>query len=256
MATNEELIGREEVDDLESILSITNTDVDAVLHTVADNSDALFTWDYERSRPALGKLYEKAKKSQWNAQIDLPWETEVDQEAVSLLLPLPPQPQAGVERQLDGELPLAGEVGREVAHQLLKPFQHGPVVVGDVVVEEDRGPVEDVDGGGVEYRRLARKVVEEGARRDLHGGGDLLDGGRVVTLLEEEAGGLPLDGLPRPQLLPFPESELGHASPTVSRDASSVSTARALAGIKTPTSTARATDITAVTSSTSDIPLE
>jgi len=82
MATNEELIGREEVDDLESILSITNTDVDAVLHTVADNSDALFTWDYERSRPALGKLYEKAKKSQWNAQTDLPWETEVDQEAV------------------------------------------------------------------------------------------------------------------------------------------------------------------------------
>src|SRR5438105_1944103 len=103
---------------------------------------------------------------------------------------------------------------------------------------------------------LARKVVEEGARRDLHGGGDLLDGGRVVTLLEEEAGGLPLDGLPRPQLLPFPESELGHASPTVSRDASAVFTARALAGIKTPTSTARATDITAVTSSTSDIPLE
>ena len=46
------------------------------------DADAIFTWDYERSRPALGKLYEKAKKSQWNAN-DLPWEIEVDQEKVA-----------------------------------------------------------------------------------------------------------------------------------------------------------------------------
>ncbi|TMK88577.1 MAG: ferritin-like domain-containing protein, partial [Actinobacteria bacterium] len=46
--------------------------------------DALFTWDYERSRPALGKLYEKAKRAQWNAQTDLPWETPVDQEEVAI----------------------------------------------------------------------------------------------------------------------------------------------------------------------------
>ena len=45
------------------------------------NADAIFTWDYERSRPALGKLYEKAKTSQWNAN-DLPWDIEVDQEKV------------------------------------------------------------------------------------------------------------------------------------------------------------------------------
>jgi hypothetical protein len=84
MATNEELIGRTEINDLEAILSITNTEVDEVAHAVKDNADALFTWDYERTRPALGKLYEKAKKAQWNAQTDLPWETEVDQEEVAI----------------------------------------------------------------------------------------------------------------------------------------------------------------------------
>src|SRR2546421_8086055 len=84
MSTNEELIGRTDINDLEAILSITNTDVDEVTHAVKDNADAIFTWDYERSRPALGKLYEKAKKAQWNAQTDLPWDTPVDQEEVAI----------------------------------------------------------------------------------------------------------------------------------------------------------------------------
>jgi P-aminobenzoate N-oxygenase AurF len=80
----EDLIGRTDVNDLEAILAITNTDVDAVAHAVKDNADALFTWDYERSRPALGKLYEKAKRGQWNAETDLPWDMEVDQEKVAI----------------------------------------------------------------------------------------------------------------------------------------------------------------------------
>src|SRR6266550_8783226 len=84
MATNEELIGRTDIDDLEAILAITNNDVDEVAHAVKDNAEALFTWDYERTRPALGKLYEKAKKAQWNAQTDLPWDTNVDQEEVAI----------------------------------------------------------------------------------------------------------------------------------------------------------------------------
>src|SRR3954453_9828562 len=84
MATNEELIGRTDINDLEAILSITNTEVDEITHAVNDNADAIFTWDYERTRPALGKLYEKAKKAQWNAQTDLPWDTNVDQEEVAI----------------------------------------------------------------------------------------------------------------------------------------------------------------------------
>src|SRR6476619_669895 len=84
MATNQEMIGRDEVNDLEAILSISNSDVDSVLHTVKSESDALFSWDYERSRPALVKLYEKAKTSQWNVHTDLDWSTPVDPEALAL----------------------------------------------------------------------------------------------------------------------------------------------------------------------------
>src|SRR5437879_1811095 len=84
MASTHEILGRQEVDDLEAFLAVTNTDVDEVEHLVQSNGDAIFTWDYDRSRPALGKLYERAKKSQWNAQTDLPWDTDVDQEHVVL----------------------------------------------------------------------------------------------------------------------------------------------------------------------------
>jgi hypothetical protein len=49
---------------------------------VQDNADAIFTWDYEKgARPALNKLYEKAKHSQWNGETDLDWSIEVDPEA-------------------------------------------------------------------------------------------------------------------------------------------------------------------------------
>jgi len=81
-AANSELIGRDEINDIDAILSVINTDVDAVEHAVKDNADAIFTWDYSLARPALRKLYEKAKTGQWNATTDLPWETEVDQEKV------------------------------------------------------------------------------------------------------------------------------------------------------------------------------
>jgi hypothetical protein len=78
---NAEIIGRDEINDLEAILSVTNTDIDEAIHTVKDNADAIFTWDYEKgARPGLNKLYEKAKRAQWNAQTDLPWDTDVDLE--------------------------------------------------------------------------------------------------------------------------------------------------------------------------------
>ena len=78
-ATNKDLIGRDEINDLEAILSVSNTDVNEAIHAVQDNADAIFTWDYEKGqRPALNKLYEKAKHSQWNGETDLPWDTEVD----------------------------------------------------------------------------------------------------------------------------------------------------------------------------------
>jgi hypothetical protein len=78
------LIGREDLNDLEAILSVTNTDVDAAMHAVSSVTDASFTWDYEQSRAPLVKLYEKAKTSQWNASTDLDWSIDVDIEQVVL----------------------------------------------------------------------------------------------------------------------------------------------------------------------------
>jgi hypothetical protein len=83
--SNYDLIGRDDINDLEAILSISNQDVNATISTVKDNADAIFTWDYEKgARPKLNRLYEKAKNSMWNGETDLPWDTEVDQEAVVL----------------------------------------------------------------------------------------------------------------------------------------------------------------------------
>ena len=81
MSTTEDILGRADVNDVDGILSVANTDVDEVEHVVKDNADAIFTWDYSLARPALRKLYEKAKTGQWNATTDLPWETDVDLEA-------------------------------------------------------------------------------------------------------------------------------------------------------------------------------
>src|SRR5205085_10866145 len=130
MSTTEDIIGRTDINDLEAILAITNTDVDAVSHAVKDNADAIFTWDYERTRPALGKLYEKAKTSQWNAQTDLPWETPVDQEVVVLQ-------NAAMQGGLTAGIDLTGtpfekwdekqwiELGVQSQNWTLSQFMHG-----------------------------------------------------------------------------------------------------------------------------------
>jgi hypothetical protein len=76
--TNSELIGRDELNDIEAILAITNTDVDEVEHIVKNNADSIFTWDYSLARPTLRRLYEKAKTGQWNGTTDLDWSTDVD----------------------------------------------------------------------------------------------------------------------------------------------------------------------------------
>ena len=81
--TDDELIGRDEVNDLEAILGISNRDPDATEHAVDSHYDTLFTWNYDKgTRARLDRLYEKAKSSQWNGQTDLPWHIDVDQEAV------------------------------------------------------------------------------------------------------------------------------------------------------------------------------
>ena len=80
-STIDEMIGRDNVDDIEAILKVSNTDLDEILHTVRSNYDTIFTWNYDKgSRPKLNRLYEKAKTSMWNAETDLDWSIDVDQE--------------------------------------------------------------------------------------------------------------------------------------------------------------------------------
>ncbi|HET6809978.1 MAG TPA: ferritin-like domain-containing protein [Acidimicrobiales bacterium] len=70
-------------EDLDAIIGADRANLDEVVHEVDQRSEVLFTWDYSRSRPALAKLYEKGKASQWNATTDLPWDTEVDNEKLA-----------------------------------------------------------------------------------------------------------------------------------------------------------------------------
>ena len=82
---SQDILGRTDLNDIEAILSITNEDAEAVQHIVKNNADTIFTWDYSLTRPALRKLYEKAKVGQWNASTDLDWSINVDEEKRSLL---------------------------------------------------------------------------------------------------------------------------------------------------------------------------
>jgi len=81
--TNEEIIGRSDINDVEAILAIPNADPNEIEHVVKNNADSIFTWDYSLQRPALRKLYEKAKTGQWNATTDLPWHLDVDPEKIA-----------------------------------------------------------------------------------------------------------------------------------------------------------------------------
>ena len=87
--TDAEILDRDEVNDLDAILALTNTDISESIHAVTDNADAIFTWNYEKGeRPGLNKLYEKAKHSMWNGETDLDWSIEVDQERIARESPM------------------------------------------------------------------------------------------------------------------------------------------------------------------------
>ncbi len=56
------------------------TAFDQLIAKVRAEFDTQFTWDYERGRDGLNRLYEKAKRSQWNVSDDLDWSIDVDPE--------------------------------------------------------------------------------------------------------------------------------------------------------------------------------
>ena len=128
--SNEAIIGRKEIDDVDAILAVPLVDPNEVEHVLKNNADTIFTWDYNNDRQALHKLYEKAKTGQWNGTTDLPWETEVDVEAVIAA----DQAMLGTGLAADqyGETPLAKwgdkewlQFGIESRNWSLSQFLHG-----------------------------------------------------------------------------------------------------------------------------------
>jgi hypothetical protein len=77
-------LGRDDANDIASILADGKLDFGELAHATPARGDAIFTWDYARTRAGLGKLYEKAKKSQWNGTTDLDWSVDVDPEQVAV----------------------------------------------------------------------------------------------------------------------------------------------------------------------------
>jgi hypothetical protein len=129
--SDEQILGRAGVDDLDTIIAVTADDDGSEGMDTHSVYDARFTWDYEKgSRPKLDRLYEKAKTSQWNGQTDLPWDTDVDQEKVVAA-------NAAANNGIDGSLDWQGTpmaswhekewlaFGMESQNWTLSQFMHG-----------------------------------------------------------------------------------------------------------------------------------
>ncbi len=68
----------------EEILEISNAPIvpdSEKFHTVKNNMDNLFVWDYSRPNEQLNKIYDKALSSQWRAS-EIDWSIDVDNEKV------------------------------------------------------------------------------------------------------------------------------------------------------------------------------
>ncbi|HEX2047647.1 MAG TPA: ferritin-like domain-containing protein [Acidimicrobiales bacterium] len=70
-------------DDLSRAARSDHVGTAATIKAVHDNADAVFTWRYERDRPKLANLCQRAVASQWNSETDLDWSTDVDPERLA-----------------------------------------------------------------------------------------------------------------------------------------------------------------------------
>ena len=100
------------------------------IHAVESQISTTFTWDYERNRTALSKLYEKAKHSQWNGSTDLDWSADVDPERVAAELGGATNRFEILASHPDSPVRSFGQrewlqVGVEMQNSLLSQFMHG-----------------------------------------------------------------------------------------------------------------------------------
>jgi hypothetical protein len=106
------------------------TDRAADIRVVHDHAERLFSWRYERERPQLVNLYNKAAASQWNSVTDLDWSVDVDPERV-IRDEVPAMRLARAASTLPGS-PMANwrdkeftELGVELFKAQLSQFMHG-----------------------------------------------------------------------------------------------------------------------------------
>ena len=97
---------------------------------------ALLNWDYAHDDDRLTRLYEKAKRSQWNVTTDLDWSvdvdpTAVDEEQVAHLLTTPGSPFARMDAAALGEL--AWEQGAWTISQFLHGEQGALMATAKIV---------------------------------------------------------------------------------------------------------------------------
>lgn len=92
--------------------------------SVPSNFPVVFSWDYAHTEDRLVRLYDKAKRSQWNAATDIDWSHEVD--------PLRPEPEMFEMMRDDPHSPFAhlsdaelAEIGWESQAWTVSQFLHG-----------------------------------------------------------------------------------------------------------------------------------
>ena len=107
--------------------------VDETVKVITDHAPRIFSWNYERSRPQLVTLYNKAMGSQWNSVTDLDWATEVDPESMVATQadPNPIRLIAAKAIEIPGS-PIASwgpkeldQLGLEILKAQLSQFMHG-----------------------------------------------------------------------------------------------------------------------------------
>jgi hypothetical protein len=132
--TTREIVGRDEINDLEEILMLGPPPVDEIIREIQADGAIRFTWDYDQARPALEKLYAKAKRSQWDAATDIDWSQDVDPERIARGL-LESHPELVLYQQKakdDPTLPIYGwtdeqfvQLAIEYQTQFLSQIVHG-----------------------------------------------------------------------------------------------------------------------------------
>jgi hypothetical protein len=105
-------------------------EVDASIKLITDNAERIYCWNYERSRPQLVTLYNKAMASQWNSVTDLDWSIEVDPEGLvdldgpmlRLIRAVTEMPGSPIAKWKERELLL---LGIEMFKANISQFMHG-----------------------------------------------------------------------------------------------------------------------------------